>query len=79
MGPKKQKGKGQEEEDTSTKDLLTFYRKFSKELEVPICKPFEIKLNELLDEDQHLQEILITEKIGEFGARALANALKNTK
>lgn len=77
MGPKK-KGKD-EEEDTSTKDLLTYYKKNCKELEVPVCKFFEAKLNEVLEEDSHLPEILINEKIGEFGARALANALIKTK
>ncbi len=79
MGTKrKTKGKD-EEEDTSTKDLLTYYKKYCKELEIPICKIFETKVNEVLEEDAHLPEILINEKIGEFGGRALANALKATK
>lgn len=79
MAPKKKTKGKDEEEDTSTKDLLTYYKKFSKELEVPISKALEAKINEMLDEDIHLPEILINERIGEFGARALANALKSTK
>jgi hypothetical protein len=79
MASKKTKGKKDEEEDTSTKDLQTYYRKYSKEFEVPVCKILDTKLTEMLDEGSHLPEILINEKIGEFGARALANALKNTK
>lgn len=79
MGPKKKKGGKDEEEDTSTKDLLTFYKKSCKELEIPFSKPLEIKINEVLDEDDHLPEILINEKIGETGARALSNALMKTK
>lgn len=79
MGPKKKGGKKDEEEDTSTQDLLTFYKKNCKEFEVPICKLLEARINEVLDEGDHLPEILINEKIGEFGARALANALIKTK
>lgn len=79
MGPKK-KAKGKDdEEDTSTRDLLTYYKKNCKEFETPICKLLETKILEVLDEDLHLPEILINEKIGEFGARALANALMKTK
>jgi len=78
MGPKKKAGKDQEE-DTSTRDLLSLYKKFCKELEIPICKIFETKLLEVLDDEVHLPEMLINEKIGEFGARAIFNALMRTK
>jgi hypothetical protein len=77
MGPKKKPGDG--EEDFSTRDLLNLYRKNCKELEVPICKILESKLVEVVGEDANLPEILINEKIGEFGARALSNALIKTK
>jgi hypothetical protein len=77
MGPKK-KGKD-EEEDTSTKDLLTYYKKNCKEYEISVCKILEGKILEVLDEDTHLPEILVNEKLGEFGARALSNALIRTK
>jgi hypothetical protein len=78
MGPKKKGGKD-DEEDTSTQDLLTIYKKNCKELEIPFCKLLESKINEVLDEGGHLPEILINEKIGEFGARAVASALMKTK
>ena len=78
MGPKKKTGKDQED-DTSTRDLLSIYKKSCKELEIPICKIFETKLLEVLDDEGHLPEILINEKIGEFGARAIFNALMRTK
>ncbi len=78
MGPKKKPGKD-EEEDTSTRDLLNMYRKNCKELEIPTCKMFEIKMSEVLEEDNHLPEVLISEKVGELGVRALANALIKTK
>lgn len=80
MGPKKpNKGKNQEEEDTSTKDLLTYYKRNCKELEIPTCKILEAKINECLDANDVLPEILLNEKVGEHGARAIANALKSTK
>lgn len=79
MGPKKKGGKKDEEEDTSTKDLLTYYKRNCKELEIPVCKLLENKLNERLDEELHLPELLINEKIGDFGARAISNALVKTK
>jgi hypothetical protein len=79
MGPKKKPGKQGEEEDLSTKHLLFFYKKFCKELEIAPSKDFISKVNEKLDEDLHMPEILLNEKIGEFGAKALADALKKTK
>jgi len=79
MGPKKQAAKQGEEEDNSTKDFLSYYKRQCKELEIQPFKPLETKINELLEEGGHLNEILINEKIGEFGARALFNALKAVK
>jgi hypothetical protein len=79
MGPKKKAGGKDDEEDTSTRDLLYIYRKNCKELEIPSCKMFESKINEVLEEDGHLPEILINDKIGELGMRALASALMKTK
>ena len=79
MGPKKQAAKLGEEEDNSTKDLYTYYKRQCKELEIPLYKPLETKIAELQEEGGHLSEILINEKIGEFGARALFNALKAVK
>jgi hypothetical protein len=77
MGPKKKTGEG--DEDTSTQELLNHYRKCCKELEVPICKLIDTKINEAKDEDTHVPEILVNEKLGEFGARALSNALMRAK
>lgn len=79
MGPKKQAAKQGEEEDNSTRDFFNYYKKYCKELEVPVFKPLENKITELMEEGLHLNEILINDKIGEFGARALFNALKNVK
>lgn len=79
MGPKKQAAKQGEDEDNSTKDFLTYYKRYCKELEIQPFKALETKIGELLEEGLHLNEILINDKIGEFGARALFNALKAVK
>ena len=82
MGGKKKgekKAKVVDEDDTSTKDLLTYYKKYCKELEIQPFKNLENKLTELIEENGQLSEILINEKIGEFGARALFSALKAVK
>jgi len=78
--PEKGKGGAEEEEDLSTKELLQHYKKNCIQMETPIFKPLEKKINELLDEGEiKFPEILINEKIGEAGARAIANALKSSK
>ncbi len=81
-GKKKQAAKGDtaDEEDTSTKEFLTHYKKNCSVMETPTYKPLEKKINEILDEGEiKLPEILINEKIGEAGARAIANSLKSSK
>lgn len=81
-GKKKEAGKGgaEEEEDLTTKELLQHYKKNCSLMETQVFKPLEKKINELLDEGEvKLPEILINEKIGEAGARALGNALKSSK
>jgi hypothetical protein len=78
-GDKKKKEKVADEEDFSTRDLLTYYKKYCKELEVQPFKTLEAKLTELAEENGNLSQILINEKIGEFGARALFNALRAVK
>jgi len=81
MGPKKQAkgGKKPEEEDNSTKELLTYYKKSCKEFELPIYKPLEVKVNSLLQEGSHLNEILIIEQFGLAGIKTITKALKATK
>lgn len=85
MGPKKQPkkgGKGQkqaEEEDLSTKEFLNYYKKSCKELDFPLYKPLEQKIYTLLDESQHLNEILIIEQLGPIGLKTITKALKATK
>ncbi len=79
MAPKKKQAGKDEEEDLTTKELLNLYKKFCKELEVMPCKPLEININDKLSEDLHLNEILISEKVGELGMRALSTALIKTK
>ena len=77
MGPKKQsKGKGDEEEDTSTADLLIYYKRFCKQQQIPICKSIENQINAKLEEDMDLPELLIDEKLNEDGAIELCRALK---
>jgi hypothetical protein len=79
MGPKKQAPKQGEEEDNSTKDLFSYYKRCCKELEISVYKPLETKFVEKIENGEHVNDILINEKIGEFGARALFNALKMVK
>lgn len=80
MGPKKQAKKGakDEEEDTSTLDLLTLYKKYCKHAGIPHSKSLEKNINEKIDEGLDLPELLIDEKIGEDGAIELCRALKTT-
>ena len=85
MGPKKKgagakgKGKKEEEEDFSTKTLYSLYLKYSLSLQTPISKALEMRFQEILKDELDLKEILINEKIGPKGAKALADALKDTK
>jgi hypothetical protein len=82
MGGKKKgekKAKVIDEDDFSTRDFLNYYRRYCKELEIQPYKNIETKVTELIEENGYLSEILINEKIGEFGARALFNALKSVK
>jgi hypothetical protein len=78
MGPKKAGGKD-EQEDNSTKDLLNIYRKQVKENEVIISKVLESKLIEACDNESHLPEALINEKVGELGIKAFTTALMKVK
>lgn len=79
MGPKKQKAKGKdEEEDTSTVDLLAIYKKLCRQNDVTYSKAIERQINERLEEDTHLQELLIDEKIGEESMIQFSKALKLT-
>lgn len=81
MGPKKKgKGKGgkqEEEEDTSTEDLRKIYRKFCTDNSIPISKQF-IKL---IDDAEGfpLKELLINEKLGPLGGKAIGESLKAVK
>jgi len=86
MGGKKKpeggKGKGgaEEEEDLTTKELLSLYRKNCSIMEIPTFHPLVKKIDEVLTEGEiKFPEILINEKIGEAGARAIANALRTSK
>ena len=79
MGGKKgKKGKGQEDEDNPTENFLPAYRKACRENEVTPAKTLVSKVEEIQDEGDDLNEILVNEKIGEFGARALAMALRRS-
>ena len=77
---KGKKGKGGDDEEAPTENLLVQYKKQCKELEVGTSPSLINKINDAIDEGEELQEILINDKIGEFGARALSNALiRSTK
>lgn len=79
MGAKKgKKGKGAEEEENPTENFLVQYKRACKENEVTPSKTLLNKVEECLEEGDDLNEVLINEKIGEFGARALATALKKS-
>ena len=77
-GKKAKKGKGQEDEDNPTENFLPAYRKACKENEVTPAKTLVNKVEEIMDEGDDLNEILVNERIGEFGARALATALRRS-
>ena len=78
MGPKKQqKGKGNEEEDVSTQELLTLYKKNCKVAQIPYSKGLEKLINDKLEEGVDLNEILLQEKLKEEGTIELCKALKS--
>jgi Ran GTPase-activating protein (RanGAP) involved in mRNA processing and transport len=81
MAPKKKaakaKGGKDDEDDTSTADLLAHYKKNCKLEGIPISKCIVKQLDEKLEEDVDLQEVLIDEKIGEENAFEFCKALKH--
>jgi len=81
MGAKKKAAaKGEVEEDLSTKEFQKEYVKSCTLFETPLFKPLYKKLQEVFEEgDGKLPEILINERIGENGAKAIANSLKLAK
>jgi len=87
MGPKKQGGKGgkggkgkkPEEEDNSTKEFLLLYKKSCREIEIPIYKPLEAKVNKNIEEGVHLNEILIIDQFEPKSLKSITKALKATK
>ena len=76
---KKTAKKGQEDEDTSTRDLFSHYKNQCIPEHVPISKSLVTKMTEALEEDTDLFEILISDEVGEFGIRAIANSLIASK
>ena len=79
MGGKKgKKGKGQEDEENPTENFFGLYKKCCREFETQASPTLLNKIEECIDEGEDLNEILISEKIGEFGARALSKALSNS-
>ena len=84
MGAKKKAAKGsgkpgEDEEDTSTRDLFYIYKKQSNLLEALISKTLDKKFQECFENEEDLKEILVTEKISWNGARALADSMKLVK
>ncbi len=80
MGGKKKTSSKDQVEDVSTKEFLREYKKSCVAFETPVYKPLEKKIVEVMEEgDNKLHEILINDRIGENGLKAIANALKLTK
>ena len=78
MGPKKGKKKGQDDEDNPSENFLPAYKKACIENLVTAAPTLVQKVEDTLDEGDDLNEILVNDKIGEFGARALATGLKRS-
>jgi len=76
MAGKKSKKKGQEDEEDPTENFIPAYKKACKECEVTPSAQLISKVEDMIDEGDDLNEILLNERVGEFGARALALALK---
>ena len=76
MAGKKSKKKGQEDEEDPTENFIPAYKKACKECEVTPSAQLISKIEDMIDEGDDLNEILLNERVGEFGARALALALK---
>ena len=76
MAGKKSKKKGQEDEEDPTENFIPAYKKACKECEVTPSSQLISKIEDMIDEGDDLNEILLNERVGEFGARALALALK---
>jgi len=78
MGAKKgkKKGKGAEDEDDPTENFLPAYKKACKECEVTPSKQLISKVEDVQEDGDDLNEILLNDRVGEFGAKALALALR---
>ena len=76
MAGKKSKKKGQEDEEDPTENFIPAYKKACKECEVTPSAQLISKIEDMIDEGDDLNEILLNERVGEFGARALALGLK---
>ena len=72
----KGKGKSKEKVDNPTANFLTAYEKACKENGVTPSKSLVTKVEQIMNEGEDLNEILVNEKLGELGARALAIALR---
>ena len=70
----KGKGKSKEKVDNPTANFLPAYEKAWKENGVTPSKSLVTKVEQIMNEGEDLNEILVNEKLGELGARALAIA-----
>lgn len=55
---KDSKKKKQEDEDDSTSQIMKFYRRKLEALNVPICKNFREKVEQALDNQEHLKAVI---------------------
>ena len=72
----KGKGKSKEKVDNPTANFLPAYEKACKENGVTPSKSLVTKVEQIMNEGEDLNEILVNEKLGELGARALAITLR---
>lgn len=80
-GDKKGKGKGKkpEEEDLSTEQLPKIYRRKCETLGIPPYKVFREKIEEALDDQDHLKKLHLFDPLQPIGVRAMMDSLADLK
>lgn len=81
MGDKKgKKPKGADGEDDSTQQLARVYKKKCDVVNgVTLNKLFKGKLDQVLEEDEHLEKLHLWEEMGPIGVRAMADSFTELK
>ena len=71
--------KEKDKDANPTANFLPAYKKACQENEVTPSKSLVTKVEQIMEEGEDLNEIIVNEKLGEFGAKALAIALSCLK